>query len=415
MLQTFLDIPPDSPFPLQNLPYGVFSPDGGRPRAGAAIGDFVLDLAFLEAEGLLPTAGLFDRPALNAFMAAGPAVWARVRETLQELLAAENPLLRDHPTRRRRALHPRQEVTLHLPAQIGDYTDFYSSREHATNVGTMFRGVENALPPNWRHLPIAYHGRSSSIAVSGTPVRRPCGQTRPAGSDFPVFGPTAELDFELEVGVFIGPGNPGGEPISPDDAGAQLFGLVLVNDWSARDIQRWEYQPLGPFLAKNFATSISPWVVPLAALEPFRTNGPAQDPPPLPYLAQSRAHSYDIDLEVRLQPAGQENPAVICRTNFKYLYWSMAQQVAHHTVTGCPLRPGDLLASGTISGPEPDTWGSLLELSWNGKRPVTLPGGASRAFLEDGDMVILSGGCRGDGYRIGFGDVTGEILPARTG
>jgi fumarylacetoacetase len=305
------------------------------------------------------------------------------------------------------------QVTMHLPARIGDYTDFYSSREHATNVGVMFRGPERALPPNWLHLPIAYHGRASSVVVSGAPIYRPHGQTLPPGADQPQFGPSLLMDFELEMGFFIGPGNALGHPIPIEEAGEHIFGLVLVNDWSARDIQKWEYQPLGPFLSKNLATSISPWVVPLEALEPFRCPGPPQTPEPLPYLRISAPWAFDIHLEVRLQSEAMAEPVTISRSNFRHLYWTMPQQIAHHTITGCNLRPGDLLATGTISGPTPDSYGSMLELAWRGERPLSLPDGSLRAFLHDGDTVILSGWCQGESYRVGFGECRGQLLPPR--
>ncbi len=412
MRTAFVPVSAESHFPLENLPYAIFSPPtGGAPRAGVAIGDFVLDLSELEAAGLLPTR-FFDQPTLNAFMAAGRPTWRAVRARLQHLLRADTPDLRDNAALRARALQPMSGVTLHLPAAIGDYTDFYSSREHATNVGVMFRGPENALMPNWLHLPVAYHGRASSVVVSGRDVIRPNGQTLAPNADTPTFGPSRQMDFELEVGFFIGPGNALGQPIPIQNAAEHILGLVLVNDWSARDIQRWEYQPLGPFLAKNLGTSISPWIVTLDALEPFRCPSPVQDPPPLPYLHSQGPWAYDIQLEVHLQSALMAAPRVISRSNFRYLYWNMCQQIAHHTSAGCDLRPGDLLASGTISGPTPDSYGSLLELAWRGARPLTLPTGETRAFLEDGDRVTLTGWCQGEGYRVGFGQVTGRLLPA---
>jgi fumarylacetoacetase len=300
-----------------------------------------------------------------------------------------------------------------VPAAIGDYTDFYSSREHATNVGTMFRGPEHALMPNWLHLPVAYHGRASSVVVSGTDLYRPMGQTSSSDTGPPSFGPSRSVDFELEVGTFIGPGNPLGQPIPVDRAAEHLFGMVLVNDWSARDIQRWEYVPLGPFLAKSFGTSISPWVVTFEALEPFRTAGPRQDPQPLPYLQTTGDWAFDIHLEVGLQGEKMAGAHRVCTSNFKYLYWNVCQQLAHHTVNGCNLQPGDLLASGTISGPVSDSYGSLLELAWKGTKPLGFSEGEKRTFLQDGDRVTMSGWCQGQGYRVGFGEVTGRILPAR--
>lgn len=420
-LRSFIDVPPDSHFPIQNLPYGVFSTPGNPPRLGVRIGDLVLDLAAVSRAGLFTGPYLssthsatdaFSDTTLNEFMALGRPAWREARATLQELLGADNPTLRDNETLRRQALFPVDEVTMHLPAAIGDFTDFYSSREHASNVGRMFRRSENPLLPNWLHLPVAYHGRASSVVVSGVDVHRPWGQTKEAGADAPSFGPSREVDFELEVGAFVGPGNRLGEPVPVTKAQDHVFGLVLVNDWSARDIQRWEYRPLGPFLAKNFATSISPWIVTLEALAPFRVSGPEQEPRPLPYLRAEQPCAYDVHLEASLQGNGMEEPAVITRTNFRHLYWSICQQVAHHTVTGCNLRPGDLLASGTVSGPTPDSYGSLLELSWRGERPLTLPNGETRTFLQDGDRLTLTGWCQGDGYRVGFGEATARLLPA---
>lgn len=415
-LKSFVEVGPQSHFSLHNLPYGIFSPAPDEsPRAGVAIGDYILDLSILAAAGLLnDEARSFAQPTLNTFMAQGRAAWREARATLQTLLAVDNPTLRDDPALRDAALIPRERATLHLPVAIGDYTDFYSSREHATNVGTMLRGPENALNPNWLHLPVAYHGRASSVVLSGADLRRPCGQTRPADADAPVFGPSKRMDFELELGLFIGPGNPLGEPIPVNSAIEHVFGMVLVNDWSARDIQAWEYQPLGPFLSKNVGTSISPWVVTMDALEPFRVPGPKQSPQPLPYLRSLGDWSYDIRLEISLHVAGMEAPAVIAASNYRSMYWNLCQQIAHHTVNGCNLRTGDLLASGTISGATPDSYGSLLELTWGGKKPLILPDSQTRTFLEDGDRVTFAGWCQGDGYRVGFGEVTGRILPAPT-
>jgi fumarylacetoacetase len=346
-------------------------------------------------------------------MALGRPAWKAVREIVQELLLADNPILRDDEALRRQAILPMADLKMHLPADIGDYTDFYSSREHATNVGTMFRGPENALMPNWLHLPVAYHGRASSVVISGADILRPSGQTTRGAETTPTFGPSRLMDFELEMGFFVGPGNPLGQPIPVENAADHIFGMVLVNDWSARDIQKWEYQPLGPFLAKNLATSISPWVVTLDALEPFRQSGPVQEPEPLPYLQSKGDWAYDIHLEVKLQSEQMEVPMTISQSNFRYLYWNICQQLAHHTITGCNMRSGDLLASGTISGPTPDSYGSMLELTWRGEKPIQLPSGESRKFLGDGDKVTLTGWCQGDGYRVGFGHVTNQILPAK--
>ncbi len=417
-LKSFIKTDPESHFPIQNLPYGVFRPrQGGPARIGTAIGSYVLDLAVLEEQGLfdeiLPKRNrLFSRGSLNGFMAQGKNVWRSVRELISHLLTADTPTLRDNNELRGQALFPLGEIEMLLPAEIGDYTDFYSSREHATNVGIMFRGKDNALMPNWLHLPVAYHGRASSIVVSGRDVRRPVGQIKPDDGP-PFLGPSRLLDFELEVGFFTGPGNALGDPIPVSQTSDHIFGMVLVNDWSARDIQKWEYVPLGPFLGKNFATTISPWVIPMEALEPFKCPGPRQNPLPLPYLQTKKPSSFDIHLEVSLRNTDMEDPYVLCTSNFKFLYWSMYQQLAHHTVNGCNIRPGDLMASGTISGSKPENYGSLLELTWRGTKPIILPDGTSRRFLEDGDTITLSGWAQGEGYRVGFGEARGHVLPAR--
>lgn len=410
-MTSFVDIPAGSDFPLENLPYGVFTPAGSdRPRPGTAIGEWVVDLQALQAAGMLET-DVFSGETLNAFMAAGRPVWTAVRTRLQTLLSAENAELRDHEAVRSGAFHRQADVQMVMPVDIGDYTDFYSSREHATNVGTMFRDPDNALLPNWLHLPVGYHGRASSVVVSGTDVRRPMGQTKP-GDGPPVFGPCRLLDFELELGFFTGPGNELGAPIPIEEAADHIFGFVLVNDWSARDIQKWEYVPLGPFLAKNFATTISPWIVTLDALEPFRCAGPEQDPKPLPYLQGSGDRSYDIALEVGIQPEGASTDDIVCRSNFRYMYWNISQQLAHHSVTGCNVRPGDLMASGTISGPDKGSYGSMLELSWRGQNPIPLSDGSERKFIQDGDTVVMRGAAEKDGLRIGFGECRGKLLPA---
>ena len=410
---SFIEVAPESHFPIQNLPYGIFSSaDGSDRRPGVAIGEWVADLAALEASGLLTTRDLFNETTLNRFMAAGTSTWSAVRTRLKDLLAADNPILRDDSYLRQQVFHPIDNVTMHLPAQIGDYTDFYSSREHATNVGAMFRSRESALLENWLYLPVAYHGRASSIVVSGTDIRRPFGQMKVEDEQSPQFGPSQKMDFELEVGYFIGGGNSLGQPIPVDEASDHVFGLVLVNDWSARDIQAWEYRPLGPFLGKNLGTAISPWIVPLEALAPFACEPPNQDPAPLPYLTSDKRTTYGIHLEVRLEREADEGSHVITRSNFKYLYWTIVQQVAHHTVTGCNLRSGDLLATGTISGPTPDSSGSMLELAWGGKRPLQFPDGDRRSFLADGDRVTLTGWCQGNGYRVGLGECSGMLLPA---
>ncbi|CAI9086899.1 OLC1v1020825C2 [Oldenlandia corymbosa var. corymbosa] len=327
------------------------------------------------------------------------------------ITAATEPTLRDNATLRAKALVPMDKVQMLLPIAIGDYTDFFSSMYHARNCGIMFRGPENAINPNWFHLPIAYHGRASSIVISGTDIIRPRGQGHPSGNSPPYFGPSRKLDFELEMAAVVGPGNELGKPIDVNEAADHIFGVVLMNDWSARDIQAWEYVPLGPFLGKSFGTTISPWIVTLDALEPFSCEAPKQEPPSLPYLAEKTSRNYDINLEVSIRPAGQGDSHVVTKSNFKHLYWTITQQLAHHTINGCNLRPGDLLGTGTISGPEPDSLGCLLELSWNGTKSVTL-GGTSRKFLEDGDEVIFSGFCKGNGYIVGFGSCSGKILPS---
>jgi fumarylacetoacetase len=416
-LRSFVPVGPESHFPIQNLPFGVFRRSGEPARVGVAIGDAVLDLGALEAAGMLDTPSLrghavFRQPTLNTFLKLGRPAWGEARAAISRLLRTDEPTLRDNTLLRGRVLAPRASVELLLPVEIGDYTDFYSSRQHATNVGVMLRGADNALMPNWLHLPVAYHGRASSVVVSGTDLHRPCGQTKPADAAEPTFGPSRSVDFELELGYFIGPGNELGRPIPVGEAEEHVFGLVLVNDWSARDIQAWEYQPLGPFLAKNFGTSISPWVVPLEALEPFRTAGAVQDPRPLPYLRTAGKDALDVHLEVWIQGEKMVRPHRVCASNGKHLYWSIAQQVAHHTVNGCNLRPGDLLASGTISGPDPNSYGSLLELTWRGTKPVAFPNGETRRFLEDGDRVTMTGWCQRPGYRVGFGEVTGRMLCA---
>jgi fumarylacetoacetase len=407
---------PHCDFPIQNLPFGVFSDARNKDkRLGVAIGDRVVDLAALAAAGLLEglPAAVFARAALNDFIALGRDAWRSVRVQLSTLLARETGMLRDDAALRERALVPLADATLHLPVEIPGYTDFYSSKEHATNVGSMFRDPKNALLPNWSEMPIGYNGRASSVVVSGTPVRRPNGQLKLPDHERPGFGACRKLDIELETGFIVGRGNALGEPIACANAEDHIFGMVLLNDWSARDIQQWEYVPLGPFNAKTFATTISPWVVTLDALEPFRVAQPPQTPPPLDYLRADGEHGFDIALEVRLRAEGARDATTIARTNFRYMYWSMAQQLAHHTVSGCNTRVGDLMGSGTISGPTEDSYGSLLELTWNGKKPVELQGGGTRTFIEDGDELTLAGWCQGDGYRVGFGTCVGKILPAR--
>jgi fumarylacetoacetase len=414
-LRAFIDVDPASDFPIQNLPYGVFSTSASpTPRVGVAIGNYVLDLWELEQDGLLNAGepGVFARPSINPLMALEPTVWSQTRARISKLLRHDNPELRNNAALRERALVPIASVKLHLPITVAGYTDFYSSKEHATNVGVMFRGKDNALQPNWLHMPIGYNGRASTVVVSSTRVRRPRGQLKPPNVELPSFGPCQRLDFELEMGAVIGQPSPMGEMLSERQAQDLIFGFTLLNDWSARDLQQWEYVPLGPFQAKAFATSISPWIVTREALEPFRVHGPVQSPVPLPYLRQAQPNNYDLTLDVGLRSAQMQQATRICRTNFKYMYWSPVQQLVHHASSGCAMNVGDLLGSGTISGPEKHERGSLLEISWNGTEPIELPGGIKRTFLEDGDSLTIHGCCQGEGYRIGFGEVEGTILPA---
>ena len=401
---------PDCSFPIQNLPYGVFDVDG-TARVGVAIGDEILNLAVLETAGLLPTPpSTFSQPSLNAFMALGSDIWRHTRKVLSGLLSDHDSVLRNDEALRQKAFVSRADATLHLPFRVAGYTDFYAGRQHAFNVGSMFRDPANALPPNWLHIPIGYNGRASTVVVSGTPVRRPLGQTKAKDAAAPSFGPCRRLDLELEFGTVVGTPNELGAPISLDQADEMIFGYVLLNDWSARDIQVWEYQPLGPFQSKVFATSISPWVVTAEALEPFRTSAPDRERELLPYLRDTGPMHYDINLEVSLQPESAEKPTVISRTNTDTLYYSAAQQLTHHAVGGCRMETGDLLGSGTISGPDPGSYGSLLELSWNAQNPLKLDSGEERTFLEDGDTLTLTGYAQGEGYRIGFGECTGTVL-----
>ncbi len=418
-LRSFIDVAPDSHFSIHNLPYGVFKTSANSPaRIGVAVGDEVLDLAVLADAGLLDGGPLgdgsvFRGPTLNALMALGRPAWTAARSALVKLLRDDEPTLRDNAALRDTAFHKQTTVEMVLPAAIGDYTDFYSSREHATNIGIMLRGKDNALQPNWLHIPVGYHGRASSVVVSGTGVRRPNGQSKPAGADQPVFGPSRLMDFELEMGFFVGPGNRLGETIPIAEAPEHIFGMVLVNDWSARDIQAWEYVPLGPFLSKNFATSISPWVVTMDALEPFRCAGPAQtDPEVFSYLESPDDRAYDIHLEVLLQSERMTAPEPIATSNLRYMYWNVCQQLAHHTINGCNARPGDLCGSGTISGPGKHERGSMMELSWRGAEPIRLSTGEERTFLADGDTVVMTGCCERDGVKVGFGEVRGTLLPA---
>ncbi|GIL23295.1 MAG: fumarylacetoacetase [Bacteroidota bacterium] len=414
-LVSWVEVPPGSDFPIQNLPFGIFKTRYLGAVAGVAIGNHVLDLVYLHENGFLDglglPAGIFNQRYLNNFIALGRKTTRAVRNRISELLSAEVATLQQNVAARELALIPMQEVQMLLPIQISNYTDFYSSEEHATNVGSMFRDPKNALLPNWKHLPVGYHGRASSIVVSGTNLHRPKGQIKLPDSEMPVFCPTQKLDFELELAFITSKSNALGTSITTTEAEDYIFGFVLFNDWSARDIQQWEYVPLGPFLGKNFGSTISPWIVTMDALEPFRVRGPEQFPHVLPYLAYEGDKSFDINLEVLIEP--QEGEATtVCRTNAKYLYWNVNQQLAHHTVNGCNIQVGDLYASGTISGPSPGSFGSLLELGWNGQRPLQLANGQHRKFLEDGDTVIIKGYAERNGIRVGFGTCAGKILPA---
>lgn len=414
---SFVQVNPESDFSYQNLPYGVFSTeDNTTHRIGVAIGDYVLDLSkivtLFNGPVMSKHQSVLCETTLNNFMGLGRAAWTETRSCLQELLSVNS----SSQEAVKPALIERSKCKMHLPANIGDYTDFYSSRQHATNVGTMFRGKENALMPNWKHLPVGYHGRASSVVVSGTDFRRPHGQTRPNDNEPPVFGPCKLVDFELEMAFFVGPGNELGTPIPVEKAHEHIFGMVLMNDWSARDIQKWEYVPLGPFTAKNFCTSISPWIVTMDALMPFVMKGEEQaSPEPFPYLKHQDPYTFDIKLDVLLKiPELQDKETIICQSNFKNMYWSMKQQLTHHTITGCNVRPGDLLASGTISGDNRESFGSMLEISWRGQQPFLFDseGNVKRVFLKDGDTVIMKGHCQADGYRVGFGECVGTVLPA---
>lgn len=410
MRTSWVEVPAGNDFPIQNLPFGIFrTKSNPTPRVCTAIGENVVDLAVMNYMDLLDDLEIdnevLSNRYLNDLMALGKNKTKALRERIAELLDERNDEAKSLAWH---FLHPMDKVEMLLPIQIGDYTDFYSSIEHATNVGSMFR-PDNPLLPNWKHLPVAYHGRASSIVVSGTPIQRPQGQTKPEGADSPVFGPTKLMDFELEMAFVIGKPTKMGQQVTTSQAEEYIFGMMLFNDWSARDIQSWEYVPLGPFLAKNFASTLSPWVVTLEALEPFRCAGPVQDPQPLPYLQFEGNKSFDIQLAVDIESAGGAKTTV-CRSNFKHLYWNMCQQLAHHTVGGCNMNIGDLCASGTISGATPDSYGSMLELTWRGSKPIPMPDGTERKFIQDGDTVTLRGWCEKNGVRIGFGEAAGKVV-----
>lgn len=412
--KSWIHVDKNSDFPIQNIPFGVFLTRDDIITIGTRIGDYAIDLGALHQlgyfEGIPLTDDIFLQDTLNDFIADGRITWRLVRNRIADLFDEKNETLKNDVKHRDEIIFKMDEVEMQLPVDIGDYTDFYSSKEHATNVGIMFRGKENALMPNWLHIPVGYHGRSSSIVVSGTPIHRPYGQTLPVGATAPVFGPSQRIDMELETAFITTAANHLGEPIPIDEADEYIFGMVVFNDWSARDIQKWEYVPLGPFQGKSFASTISPWIVTMDALEPFRCESPKQEVKPLPYLQQKRSdNSYDIKLQAILETEnGDRN--LLSESNFKYMYWTMAQQLAHQTANGCNVRTGDMMGSGTISGPTKDSYGSMLELTWAGKNPITLKDGTTRVFFKDGDNVILHGYCENDDVRIGFGECAGKIV-----
>jgi fumarylacetoacetase len=412
--KSWIEVPADSDFPIQNIPFGVFITKDDVITIGTRIGDCAIDMGALQQlnyfEGIELTDDMFMQDTLNDFISDGKKTWRLVRNRLAELFDETNPKLRDNKEHRDIVIFNVKYIEMQLPVLIGDYTDFFSNKEHALNVGKIYRDPENLLSPNWLHIPVAYHGRSSSIIPSGIPVHRPMGQTLPNGEKTPVFGPSRLVDFELETAFITTDVNVMGENIPINEAEDYIFGMVLLNDWSARDIQKWEYEPLGPFLSKNFATSISPWIITIDALEPFRTKGPKQDPSPLPYLQQKGKNNFDINLEVAIQPEKSE-ATIVTKSNFKHMYWSMNQQLTHHTSNGCRVNSGDMMGSGTVSGSTPDSFGSMLELTLGGKTPIKLNDGTERRFINDGDTVIFRGHCKNNGVRIGFGEVSTKLLP----
>lgn len=415
--KSWLDVKKNSDFPIQNIPFGVFLTRDDITTIGTRIGDYAIDMAALHQlgyfEGIPLTDDIFMQDTLNDFITDGRMTWRLVRNRIADIFDETNPKLRDQEAHRDTVIFQMDQVEMLLPIQIGDYTDFYSSKDHAMNVGSMFRDPENALFPNWLHLPVGYHGRASSVVVSGTKVRRPMGQTMPPGAESPVFGPSRLLDFEVEMAFITTDANKLGKPIALHDTRDYIFGMVLMNDWSARDLQKWEYVPLGPFLGKSFSTTISPWIVTMDALEPFKTKGPEQVPEPLPYLKEEGESSYDIQIETSIKPKKEEE-TLVSVTNFKNLYWSISQQLAHQTVNGCNVRTGDLYGSGTISGKDKKSFGSMLELTWAGKNPVKMNDGTERKFIQNGDTVIMRGFCQNNEVRIGFGECSGKVKKAYT-
>lgn len=415
-LQSWIKVKADADFPIQNLPFGIFKSGNDAPSAASIIGDQVISLHALHQLGFFDGMELpervFAQKTLNDFMVLGKETTRKVRARLAELLEISNQELQGNHEARTKVFLNEDEVEMLMPVQVGDYTDFYSSEQHAYNVGCMFRDPDNALLPNWKHIPVGYHGRASSIVISGTDIHRPKGQIMPQDASEPVFEPCKLLDFELEMAFITGKGNALGSSIPAEETDDYIFGFVLFNDWSARDIQKWEYVPLGPFLAKNFASSISPWIVTLDALEPFKVQGPTQEPEVLPYLKTTGKKNFDINLEVFVQPEGSEAKRVT-HSNFKHMYWNINQQLAHHTVNGCNVNVGDMYASGTISGSTPDAYGSMLELSWKGTKPLSMPDGTERKFINDGDTVTMKGYAQQNGVRIGFGEVKNKVLPSK--
>ena len=411
-MNSWIDIPKNSDFSIYNLPFGIFSTNKNSKRVGVAIGNNIIDLFACNEldifKDLKINNNVFENNFLNDFINLGKNTTNKVREIIQQQLTDESSKIKMSSV----VIIPMNEAEMHLPVKVGDYTDFYSSIEHATNIGSMFRDPSNPLLPNWRHLPVGYHGRASSIIVSGIDIFRPKGQVMPLDSDKPVFTSSKRIDFELEMGYIIGKQSPLGSSITTDDADNYIFGKVLFNDWSARDIQKWEYVPLGPFLGKSFASSISPWVVTIEALDNFRVAGPIQNPEVLDYLKFNGLKNYDINLSVSILPEKTNIETIVCKSNFKYMYWNMSQQIAHHTINGCNLNVGDMMASGTISGKSKDSYGSMLELSWGGKKNIELNDGSSRTFIEDYDSVIMRGYCEKDNIRVGFGEVKSKLLPS---
>lgn len=412
--KSWLEVPENSDFPIQNIPFGVFLTKENVVTVGTRIGDFAIDLGAMQQlnyfEGIELTDDMFLQDTLNDFISDGKKTWRLVRNRIAEIFDEKNSKLQNNKKDRDIVIFKIDEIEMQLPVLIGDYTDFYSNKDHATNIGKMLNYPENALLPNWLHIPVGYHGRSSTIIPSGIPIHRPMGQTLPHGEKTPVFGPSRMVDFELETAFITTDANVMGESIPINEAEDYIFGMVLLNDWSTRDIQKWESAPLGPFLSKNFATSISPWIITMDALEPFRTKGPKQDPAPFPYLQLKGKHNFDVNLEVGLQPENGEE-TIVTRSNYKYTYWSMIQQLVHHTSNGCRVNSGDMMGSGTISGPTADSFGSMLELTWGGTTPIKLKDGSERKFINDGDTVTIKGYCKNNEVRIGFGEVSSKLLP----